>query len=350
MARERFLEGYEAADGRALDRALLALFELHKAVYEIAYERAYRPDWLDIPVGGVQRVIARAAPTAATRSTHDQSSTRGTPMPADAPSWHAASDDVEALANGTHKNPHRVLGMHEHRDGTVVRVLRPDVASVEIVWGDGDAETATRTSDGGLFEALVPTKLAADGYRLRMRSHEDVEFTTADGLQLVGWYVPSRNGAAVISYPGRTSTQERARMLGRHGDGVRRLGSGLEHVDAEPGDGRLELVQHADLLVGREPPEEVVDALVADGEPMRDWAAGGPPGTNLASCARSSALRCAPPRSRPSSPASSPRPRWRWQRCTSNRPPPPRPAAGMPGDEAISRARSSRARSCRRAP
>ena len=33
--------------------------------------------------------------------------------------------------------------------------------------------------------------------------YEDVEFRTSDGLLLKGWYVPSRNGAAVISFPGR---------------------------------------------------------------------------------------------------------------------------------------------------
>src|SRR4051794_798054 len=31
---------------------------------------------------------------------------------------------------------------------------------------------------------------------------EDVTFSTSDGLRLRGWYVPSRNGAAVISFPG----------------------------------------------------------------------------------------------------------------------------------------------------
>src|SRR5688572_1081904 len=33
-------------------------------------------------------------------------------------------------------------------------------------------------------------------------AHEDVRFTTADGLELEGWYIPSSNGAAVISFPG----------------------------------------------------------------------------------------------------------------------------------------------------
>ena len=51
-------------------------------------------------------------------------------------------------------------------------------------------------------------------------AYEDVSFTTSDGLTLQGWYVPSRNGAAVISFPGRKGPQQPARMLARHGYGV----------------------------------------------------------------------------------------------------------------------------------
>lgn len=51
-------------------------------------------------------------------------------------------------------------------------------------------------------------------------AHENVSFRTADGLRLRGWYVPSTNGAAVISFPGRAGTQKPARMLARHGYGV----------------------------------------------------------------------------------------------------------------------------------
>ena len=50
--------------------------------------------------------------------------------------------------------------------------------------------------------------------------HEDVVFTTKDGLELEGWYVPSRNGASVIAFPGRSGPQPHARMLARHGYGV----------------------------------------------------------------------------------------------------------------------------------
>jgi dienelactone hydrolase len=50
--------------------------------------------------------------------------------------------------------------------------------------------------------------------------YENVEFATSDGLQLRGWYIESRNGAAIVAVPGRTSAQKRARLLARHGYGV----------------------------------------------------------------------------------------------------------------------------------
>jgi dienelactone hydrolase len=50
--------------------------------------------------------------------------------------------------------------------------------------------------------------------------HEEVAFTTSDGLRLEGWFVPSRNGATVIAFPGRSGPQKHTRMLVRHGYGV----------------------------------------------------------------------------------------------------------------------------------
>jgi dienelactone hydrolase len=47
-----------------------------------------------------------------------------------------------------------------------------------------------------------------------------VTIRTGDGLKLQGWYVPSRNGAAVIAFPGRNGPQRPTRMLARHGFGV----------------------------------------------------------------------------------------------------------------------------------
>ena len=70
QARAQFLDGYlETADASllpagpvAIDR-LLAVFELEKAVYELRYELDNRPDWVRIPVAGIQRLIEQAAAT-----------------------------------------------------------------------------------------------------------------------------------------------------------------------------------------------------------------------------------------------------------------------------------------------
>ena len=40
----------------AIDR-LLAVFELEKAVYELRYELDNRPEWVDIPVAGILRIL-----------------------------------------------------------------------------------------------------------------------------------------------------------------------------------------------------------------------------------------------------------------------------------------------------
>jgi hypothetical protein len=52
------------------------------------------------------------------------------------------------------------------------------------------------------------------------RPYGRVSFRTSDGLLLRGWYVPSRNRAAVIAFPGRAGPVPHARMLARHGYGV----------------------------------------------------------------------------------------------------------------------------------
>ena len=58
---------------------------------------------------------------------------------------------------------------------------------------------------------------------------------TADGLDLAAWYVPSTNGAAVISFPTRVGKRSHARMLARHGYGVLLLDMrGYEESDGAP--------------------------------------------------------------------------------------------------------------------
>ena len=83
------------------------------------------------------------------------------------------------------------------------------VLTVLVVLPVGMAILATHVA-----RAPVPVANLGAAYRT-------ATFTSSDGLRLSGWYVPSRNGAAVIVSPGRSAqVQEHARMLIRHGYGV----------------------------------------------------------------------------------------------------------------------------------
>jgi MYXO-CTERM domain-containing protein len=88
-------------------------------------------------------------------------------------------------------------------------------------------------------------------------AYEDVRFTTSDGLQLRGWYVPSSNGAAVIAFPGRNGPQRQTRLLARHGYGVLlfdRRGEGESDGDPNSwGWGGTKDVKAAIAFLGRRP-------------------------------------------------------------------------------------------------
>ncbi|HVE77490.1 MAG TPA: hypothetical protein VNA89_01445, partial [Gemmatimonadaceae bacterium] len=69
-ARDAFLSGYFGGEGsrppgylpKAPEgtRRLVALFEMEKAFYELAYELNNRPDWVWIPMRGVSKLFATA--------------------------------------------------------------------------------------------------------------------------------------------------------------------------------------------------------------------------------------------------------------------------------------------------
>ncbi len=66
-ARRRFLDSYlDAVDpallpaGNAATERLLRVFELEKAAYELRYELDNRPDWVGVPVAGIERLMKAA--------------------------------------------------------------------------------------------------------------------------------------------------------------------------------------------------------------------------------------------------------------------------------------------------
>jgi uncharacterized protein len=96
----------------------------------------------------------------------------------------------------------------------------------------------------GVFWVVVPLAVAIGAtHRPRApvapadlgRPYEQVTLRTRDGLDLAAWYVPSRNGAAVISFPTRKGKLPQARMLARHGYGVLLLDArGYDGSEGDP--------------------------------------------------------------------------------------------------------------------
>jgi len=71
--RQRAVDGFRAAYRKSMRgcgsypvhknhaRTMLAFFALEKAIYEVSYELANRPGWVDIPLRGVLGILARTA-------------------------------------------------------------------------------------------------------------------------------------------------------------------------------------------------------------------------------------------------------------------------------------------------
>ena len=83
--------------------------------------------------------------------------------------------------------------------------------------------------------------------------HESVTIETSDGLELTASYVPSRNRAAIVVFPGASAVKE-ARILWRHGYGVLLLdprGQGGSQGDLVRWAGDRDLIAGAEYLQGR---------------------------------------------------------------------------------------------------
>ncbi|MFC7450949.1 1,4-alpha-glucan branching protein GlgB [Rhodococcus daqingensis] len=93
-----------------------------------------------------------------------------------------APADLARLAEGTHHNPHSILGAHAHPGGTVIRALRPhaDEVSVRI----GGVDHPLQPVSDGLFSAVVPVEDLID-YRLVVEYPGGHTLVTADGYRFL---------------------------------------------------------------------------------------------------------------------------------------------------------------------
>ncbi|MGW0174618.1 1,4-alpha-glucan branching protein GlgB [Rhodococcus sp. NPDC003322] len=103
-------------------------------------------------------------------------------MPAPRPGAAPHPDDLARLADGTHHNPHAVLGAHAHRGGTVIRALRPHAVAVAARVGGVDHPLVDLGD--GVFGALIPVEDLVD-YRLVVEYPGGHTVVVADGYRFL---------------------------------------------------------------------------------------------------------------------------------------------------------------------
>jgi 1,4-alpha-glucan branching enzyme len=168
--RQAFLDGYLRAEG--ISELLPALtedfsrvlegFELEKAIYELAYEHAYRPDWVGIPRAAVSRLVGEAP---GLKVEPQSNAVPGETMTnvGSSNSLPPSAEDLELLVAGRHGDPHRILGRHSG----VVTAYRPDSLAMRLIVPGANGERAiemTKVHAAGVWEAAIPDDAAS--YRL----------------------------------------------------------------------------------------------------------------------------------------------------------------------------------------
>ena len=190
-AAESFLSAYRDAVAEAAqplvapesEQALLDLFLIEKAAYEIRYEAANRPTWLSLPVRGLAALASRLLGDTGTPTTIHRRPALPAPyrltrlraiMSEYDPTAGLQPLDLDALVEARHPDPFSQLGMHQGDAGVEVRALLPNAAHVTVI---ARADGATlgelqKIHPNGLFVGRVN---AAAPYRLRIDWHGHVQ-------------------------------------------------------------------------------------------------------------------------------------------------------------------------------
>ncbi|WP_299167498.1 1,4-alpha-glucan branching protein GlgB [uncultured Arthrobacter sp.] len=167
---EAFLAGYSSEAGSTVNRAgsLFRALWLDKALYEVVYELRNRPNWVDVPVSAVRRMLKGSGSAAEqTPSPVAAGQESETPLVQDQTTSNASSADpipvephvLQEVSEGRYYQPHAVLGAHLDQHGHVtIRTLRRLAERVTVVTGTGRVEL-THEHNGiwvGTLEAERP--------------------------------------------------------------------------------------------------------------------------------------------------------------------------------------------------
>ena len=223
-AQAAFLAGY--GDLPSDTTSLLRALELDKALYEVTYEVSHRPDWVDVPLMGVETILGTQAssdtdsdkPAERPPMSPESRSRRGSePLASDSKGKEeimknepldVSRDNLAAVAYGDYHAPHDILGPHE-ADGTItIRVVRHLAVAVTIVTETGEVEAEHEYN--GIWVAALPGTEVPD-YRVRTTYAENVITTTDDPYR----FLPTIGELDLYLF-GEGRHEELWRVLGSH--------------------------------------------------------------------------------------------------------------------------------------
>lgn len=166
-----FVEGYGAATKTTVNQTdpLFRALWLDKALYEVVYELRNRPDWVDVPVHAVRRVLealpaetGQAGPAVAVpaSSSGATDAIEGKPdithLQSTEPA-HVSLEVLQLVSEGRYHQPHAVLGAHLDSSGSVtVRTLRRLAQRVTVIMGSGKVELSHEHN--GIWVGTLPAE------------------------------------------------------------------------------------------------------------------------------------------------------------------------------------------------
>ncbi len=220
-AQEAFLRGYGDIPAGSTD--LLAALELDKALYEVSYEISHRPDWVDVPLRGVETILGDDrtdggdAVIASSTPDHSRSDESGTVLASDTTRKGAimkydplevSMDNLAAVAYGDYHAPHDILGPHLSDDTVTIRVVRHLAIGVTIVTADGEHEAEHEYN--GVWVAAFPADKIPD-YRVRTTYSDELIMTGDDPYR----FLPTIGELDLYLF-GEGRHEELWRVLGSH--------------------------------------------------------------------------------------------------------------------------------------